>query len=220
MTESKGNIGAFRIMPLLTKSMTNTPLLSIRNYYRRMDRIFEKEDLNLENELYKIEMADEGDAKESDIFFHGMRVASHEFAKSSFYSSAVLGVYAGFENTLERVIVQLSDIDKIERVKKNNLSNIDALKVTLERHFAFNFDTSLWEEVSDFRKLRNAIAHNGGVISEKDRGEGLTQRLDGVYERDNGLEITMSYIENVIALLDSFFKILNGEIKRVYDKIS
>lgn len=144
-------------------------------------------------------------------------------------SSMLVMAFSFFENQLKSICKRLKPYAS-SNIWLNDLfgDDIDRVKIYLKEIIKINFPNNdkNWEEITNFRNIRNLVVHDGGKL-EKERCKKYIKLKEYIDKNNKVLKLDdhekivyeKEFIPHVLVTFQNFFKALLSEIERNWNPV-
>ncbi len=186
-------------------------------YFQLMERLIEEA---LEHEVgFRKQTADKLPEEKQDHFWMWNYPVYLENLSPLLRSSFLIALYSLFENELRTYCRILKDFEKIPLNSSNWAgSNIEKAKKYIHKTAGYIIlDEELWNELNDFRLVRNCIVHKDGFINEDGKLRSIVSKYQEIWLEYDRIIPSEKYCERMLTkcrqLLENLYNELLKRIK-------
>ncbi|HRD70516.1 MAG TPA: hypothetical protein PK657_10255 [Legionella sp.] len=129
-----------------------------------------------------------------------------------FRKSALLTLYGEFENLLNNLCNDLKKEKKL-KLSFNDMSDrgIDRARKYLEKVAGIKVvNQSSWEKIKQLQELRNLIAHNNGLVKDKEKYYNIKENFPHL-SGETEIILHAGFLEAAVEIFISYFKEIKGK---------
>ena len=185
----------------------------------------EEDRKRIEEDLKKLELSDEDEYREWDLAMQNHTATFDMLFANFFRYSFIVLLYLIFEDWLYRLCVAVHDIKGYKESPPTPSRDILNTYKNYLVKAGVKAEGGLWQDISDFNKVRNCIAHNSGCVKRsryEPRLRTMAQKAIGIgiSSYENRGEIEPLYLENDMLIIEpQYCESVVQDIKQLFEKL-